>query len=103
MITYTRFPQSLPFVVIDMLERAYLCGFALLQVLITLFPLISTRFMPTARLSGNASACVGDNCAGQSHGGTSAMEFLPLMMTSVYCALGLVWAFLRLSVLYLTK
>lgn len=32
----------------------------------------------------------------------AAMEFLPLMMTSLYCALGIVWAWLRLSWVYMT-
>jgi len=33
----------------------------------------------------------------------SAYEFLPLMLTSVYCAVGTCWAFLRLSFLYLLQ
>ncbi|KAN0061945.1 glycosyl transferase [Thecaphora frezii] len=32
----------------------------------------------------------------------SAMEFLPLMMVSVYCSVGVVWAWLRASSLYLS-
>lgn len=32
-----------------------------------------------------------------------SMEFLPLMLTSLYCALGIVWAWLRLSWVYLWK
>jgi alpha-1,3-glucosyltransferase len=31
----------------------------------------------------------------------AALEFLPLMLTSVYCAVGIVWAWLRLSWAYL--
>lgn len=31
----------------------------------------------------------------------AAMEFMPLMVTSVYCAVGLAWAYLRLSIQYL--
>jgi hypothetical protein len=30
----------------------------------------------------------------------SGMEFLPLMLTSVYCAVGLGWAFMRMGYLY---
>ncbi|KAF7790905.1 hypothetical protein EIP86_001863 [Pleurotus ostreatoroseus] len=78
------FPRSLPFVIIDTLERFYIAGFALLQLFVLAFPLLG-RAKPQAK---------GEE-------GESAMEFLPLMMTSVYCAVGLVWAFLRLSVIYL--
>lgn len=78
----TRFPKSLPFVILDMLERSYLYGFALLQAFVILFPILISRSSSTE---------------------TSTMEFLPLMLTSVYCAVGLVWAFLRLSVLYLQQ
>ena len=31
------------------------------------------------------------------------MEFFPLMLTSLYCALGIVWAWLRLSWVYLKR
>jgi alpha-1,3-glucosyltransferase len=29
------------------------------------------------------------------------MEFLPLMMVSVYCSLGVIWAWMRASAVYL--
>lgn len=32
----------------------------------------------------------------------TAMEFLPLMLTSMYCSLGIIWAWLRLSWAYMT-
>ncbi|KAF8313253.1 hypothetical protein DL93DRAFT_2228607 [Clavulina sp. PMI_390] len=35
--------------------------------------------------------------------GGREMQFLPLMLTSVYCAIGLLWAFGRLSYIYLTR
>ena len=70
-----RFPTSLPFVILDTIEKGYVAGFAVLQLFTTLFPL----------------------WAGKSS------EFLPLMLTSIYCAIGLVWAFIRLSVLYLRQ
>ena len=78
-----RFPRSLPFVIIDTLERFYIAGFALLQLFVLAFPLLS-------------------RAKSRSQADDSAMEFLPLMLTSVYCAVGLVWAFLRLSVIYLS-
>ena len=80
--------------VIDFLERAYLACFPLLQVFITVFPLLTKRSAPV------------DATADHSDGaetGASALEFLPLMVTSVYCAVGLVWAFVRLSVIYLAR
>lgn len=86
-----------------MLERAYLYGFAALQLLVTLFPLVSGQFVSATSSSDNATSCTGDHCASQPSEGATGMEFLPLMMTSVYCAVGLVWAFVRLSVLYLRQ
>lgn len=67
--------------IIDGLEKLYLAGFPLLQLFATVFPV----------LTGGR----GDT--------SSALEFLPLMLTSVYCAIGLVWAFLRLSVIYIRQ
>ncbi|KAG2146718.1 glycosyltransferase family 57 protein [Suillus clintonianus] len=71
------FPSSLPWVLLESFENAYLYGFALLQVFVTLFPYVT--------------------------GGNPDTEFLPLMATSVYCAVGLIWAFIRLSTLYITQ
>jgi alpha-1,3-glucosyltransferase len=72
-----RFPSSLPWVLLESFENAYLYGFALLQVFVTLFPLLTGKNPDT--------------------------EFLPLMATSVYCAVGLIWSFIRLSTLYITQ
>ncbi|KIP12677.1 glycosyltransferase family 57 protein [Phlebiopsis gigantea 11061_1 CR5-6] len=77
------FPMSLPWVILDSLERLYLAGFVVLQAFVTLFPLL-TRSQAASKAG-------------------SAFEFLPLMLTSVYCAVGLVWAFIRLSVIYLRQ
>ena len=83
-----RFPKSLPFVIIDGVEKLYIAGFPLLQLFVTVFPV----------LIGRRSDAVTSDKADPSAG---ALEFLPLMLTSVYCAIGLVWAFLRLSVIYI--
>jgi len=71
------FPTTLPFVILEQLENAYLLGFAPLLAFTLAFPLF--------------------------FGGNPQVEFLPLMMTSVYCALGLVWAFIRLGTIYLRQ
>lgn len=95
--TQIRFPRTLPYVVIDILERSYLAGFPLLQVFVTVFPLITKR-----RSTGVTSDAAG--VSGHTNDeGRGAFEFLPLMLTSVYCAIGLVWSFVRLSVIYLTS
>ncbi|TDL29721.1 glycosyltransferase family 57 protein [Rickenella mellea] len=108
------FPRTLPSVILDYTEKAYLAGFPLLQLFVSLFPLL--RSTPLATPSSTAgstapSACVSTDsftCPDpdiqlqpSAPGSGSAMEFLPLMVTSVYCAVGLTWAFLRLSVIYL--
>ncbi|KAJ3490073.1 hypothetical protein NLI96_g1691 [Meripilus lineatus] len=97
------FPSTLPMVILDVVEKVYLAGFGLLQLFITVFPLLTTS--PPA---GQAqAACIdpeGRPCSGDAaiaSPETSGLQFLPLMLTSVYCAVGLVWAFVRLSVLYL--
>lgn len=82
---FHRFPGSLPYVILDILEKVYLAGFGLLQLFILLFPIF------TAKVNSGGD----DNASG--------LEFLPLMLTSTYCAIGLVWAFVRLSVLYLKQ
>ena len=91
-IPFLRFPRGIFAVIVDVLERLYLAGFPLLQLFVTLFPLLTQRRAP-------AQASLEDG----SSDGASAMEFLPLMLTSVYCAVGLVWAFIRLSFVYLTR
>jgi len=67
------FPLSMAFVILDLLERLYLVGFAPLHLVVTILPWVLGP----------------------------SKEFLPLLLTSVYCAVGLVWAFIRLSVIYL--
>ncbi|KAH9846933.1 glycosyltransferase family 57 protein [Lenzites betulinus] len=90
-----QFPQGVFTVAIDVLERLYLAGFPLLQLFATLFPLFSQWRSGTPSASSETVKSPED--------GVSALEFLPLMLTSVYCAIGLVWAFIRLSVIYLSR
>ncbi|KAF9516877.1 glycosyltransferase family 57 protein [Hydnum rufescens UP504] len=127
------FPEGLLAAVLDRVEKAYLMGFTLLQLFVSLYPTIGSRSSPRETLvsvapqflgmgSGACSVPFGiftqpeldmlGDCTPPSppsppsssvetrKGGE--MEFLPLMVTSVYCAVGLVWAFLRLSYLYLS-
>jgi len=91
-------------VILDSLEKLYLAGFSLLLAFVTVSPAL------TQRQHINADACVPSSdfscsapeidTAGVQ---TAAMEFLPLMLTSVYCAIGLVWGFLRLMFIYLNE
>ncbi|KAH7920801.1 glucosyltransferase [Leucogyrophana mollusca] len=90
------FPRSVPWVILETLENIYLLGFAALQAFVTLFPLL------VRSRSGSTVCTPGDvSCSEDAAAGLSALEFLPLLLTSVYCAVGLVWAFIRLSVIYL--
>lgn len=83
-------------VILDYLERLYLAGFVLLQAFISAFPFIVAKLTKTpsdelTREGGNPVTSDSKN----------TMEFLPLMLTSVYCAIGITWAFLRLSYIYM--
>ncbi|EIN10737.1 glycosyltransferase family 57 protein [Punctularia strigosozonata HHB-11173 SS5] len=78
-----QYPRSLPGVIVAAIEKLYLNGFFALQLLVTILPYL---------MKATSSAPVVP---------VNTMEFLPLMLTSVYCAVGLVWAFLRLSFVYL--
>ncbi|KII95236.1 glycosyltransferase family 57 protein [Plicaturopsis crispa FD-325 SS-3] len=82
-----RFPRSLSGVILNVIEKVYLAGFPLLQLFITFSPALLRRLSPAT----HPDACV------------PSVEFLPLMLTSTYCAVGLFWAFLRLSYIYLMQ
>ncbi|KAK1236728.1 glycosyl transferase [Marasmius sp. AFHP31] len=75
------FPKSLSYVVLDIVEKIYLFGFIPLKVFVALFP------QAVSWWRGGAAS--------------SDMEFLPLMVTSVYCAIGIVWAYIRLIYVYM--
>ncbi|KIY46608.1 glycosyltransferase family 57 protein [Fistulina hepatica ATCC 64428] len=70
------FPKSMIYVIMDVLEKVYLAGFVPLHLVVALLP----------HMKGGSSG---------------ALEFLPFMLTSVYCAVGLVWGFLRLVFIYM--
>ncbi|EDR12360.1 glucosyltransferase [Laccaria bicolor S238N-H82] len=79
------YPKSIAYVIMDVLEKVYLAGFPFLLLFVTLFP-------------GWASRRRQDN--GEPDAGYSKLEFLPLMATSVYCSIGLIWGFCRLIFIY---
>lgn len=93
----------------DALEKIYLAGFPLLLVFVSAFPLFqrqpSVSDASTARGTCVATDLLNLSCTEAQHETNamvmSAMEFLPLMATSIYCAVGLVWSFLRLGFIYL--
>lgn len=90
-------------VMIDFAEKAYLAGFPLLQLFVTLFPILTKRRNTTPASPACEIPFVCPESETLASSGLSELEFLPLMLTSVYCAVGLVWAFLRLSYLYLRE
>jgi len=101
------FPKSMPYVILDGLEKLYLAGFVFLHLFVTFFPQLAMRQQQPILV---AESCVstGYFTCPEPEGlpipsGISGMEFLPLMATSVYCAVGLVWAFLRLGFIYLKQ
>jgi len=79
----SRFPHSMPAVLLDMAERLYISGFIALEIFVVVLPIITQRLFGV-------------------HDG-EAWEFFPLMLRSVYCAVGLVWAYIRLSALYIIQ
>ncbi|KAH9940583.1 glycosyltransferase family 57 protein [Amylocystis lapponica] len=108
-----QFPRSLPFVIIDSLEKLYMAGFLLLQLFVMLFPMFTHQTAVAEPSASNITTCIAGqdftcpepdpSVAGSAQTAGAKLEFLPLMLTSVYCAVGLVWAFVRLSVIYLKQ
>lgn len=106
-ICILRFPRSLPYVILDGAEKIYMAGFPFLLAFVSVFPALLKR--QQAEQSPTCRPSIGIECP-KPHGSDdvgklgailAGMEFLPLMLTSVYCALGLVWGFLRLMFVYL--
>ena len=81
----------------DLLERIYLTGFPLLLAFTSIFPLLNRG---SVQLVEVCAMDEGVNCPNATGSGV-VMEFLPLMLTSVYCSIGLIWSFLRLGFIYL--
>jgi alpha-1,3-glucosyltransferase len=77
----------------------YLAGFPLLHLLVTVLPLFGGRSTSPATDMATTNVTFADVSPKESMG-TGSYEFLPLLLTSVYCAVGLVWAFLRLGYAY---
>ncbi|CBQ68017.1 related to glucosyltransferase [Sporisorium reilianum SRZ2] len=73
--------QSNVGILVHRLETLYLWGFVVLQVYVSV----------VHPMEDTAAAA------------SSSMEFLPLMMVSVYCSVGVIWAWLRASTLYLVS
>ena len=90
-----RFPKSLVYVILDGCEKAYLAGFPLLLVFVNALPMIVGR----KGCPSNDPSCPKESGADGFQ--QARMEFLPLMLTSVYCAIGLIWGFIRLVFIYL--
>jgi alpha-1,3-glucosyltransferase len=80
----------------DMAEKAYLAGFPFLLAFVTLYPAYMSRKVDSVIGAANYDRPGAEVMS-------SAMEFLPLMATSVYCAAGIVWGYLRLLFVYLNE
>jgi len=93
------------YVIIDGVEKLYFAGFSLLLAFVTLSPALTKpqhssiqvgRCVPSREFScPEPEGKIGTSTQ------PAVMEFLPLMLTSVYCAVGLVWGFARLIFVYM--
>lgn len=95
--------------IVHRLEGLYIYGFIALQVAVTAFTALlawqsvnatAPPEIPT-NLTSPGNVLEATTSAPLPTSSLSQMEFLPLMLTSVYCAIGITWAFLRLSWLYI--
>ena len=87
----------------DSLEKVYLAGFPFLLLFVSIFPYLQTQPESAVNvcISSDTFFCPEPQLNVKSGPESSGMEFLPLMATSIYCALGLVWSFIRLGFIYL--
>ncbi|KAK4056664.1 glycosyl transferase [Microbotryomycetes sp. JL221] len=107
---------SLWSVLISFAESAYLLGFIALHIYVEyvhekLFPTsvidFSNKMTTSAHCALDNITCIVDSTAQSTSVQTttingSSMQFLPLLLTSVYCAVGICWSWLRLSWVYVT-
>jgi alpha-1,3-glucosyltransferase len=73
-------------------ESAYLAGFPLLQLFVSVIHPRLFRAAPTATVQELVDWDMVPS--------RPKMEFLPLMATSMYCAIGIIWSWLKMSYLY---
>jgi len=93
-----RMPPTFFSEMVHNLEWMYLWALPVVHILTSAFPAVAewyTKRTPGAETSGKVSD------GGDALPQLSQMQFLPLMVTSVVCATGMVWAYMRLSWLYL--
>ena len=99
--TFNRYPKSILYVIMDSLEKAYIAGFPFLLLFVSIFPFLQTQSESVVNVCTSSDAFVCSDPQLNSMKSSLVMEFLPLMVTSIYCALGLVWSFMRLGFIYL--
>jgi alpha-1,3-glucosyltransferase len=95
------YPKSIVYAIIDSLEKVYLAGFPLLLLFVSMFPYLQTQSESAVNACISSDTFVCSDPQFKSGPKSSVLEFLPLMATSIYCALGLVWSFMRLGFIYL--
>ncbi|GAA5871553.1 hypothetical protein JCM8547_001370 [Rhodosporidiobolus lusitaniae] len=98
-------------ILISYLETLYLYSFVVLQIYTSLLHPLLFPSHPTSssvpsiiHCDASSGSCIPPSASVQAQETSeSSMEFLPLMMTSVYCAVGITWSWVRLSWEFLTS